>query len=131
MTVLIANQPVQSKSQTADNIMKLKGISYPNYLRKELQFRKALMDGEMGSKSHSHKSLPDIESAETQALHSLYLHSRELLRLSKLTADGAASLSDDLYNQIKQQISDCMVCLERAGKKRANINSDRYVVHDH
>ena len=124
--MLLATQP--DLKHTPQYILNLKGLSYPDYLRRALHFKQAMMDGKFERKKQSHrKDADNVWSAQNQALHSLYLHARELLRLTKLTDGSTVMLSDSLYSDIKQQISDCLVCLERAGKRKADSNTERYV----
>lgn len=118
LLILTSNDDMKT---LANQLLKLKAYNYPLQLQNALKFRKMVLDGELEPKIKfsSVKTVPD----NRLALHSLYLHSRELLRLVKLAETEV--LTDDMYMDIKQQISDCSSCLELACKKKKSPNQHK------
>ncbi|XP_067941140.1 uncharacterized protein [Watersipora subatra] len=91
----------------------LNGLTSPHQLEKDLKFYKAVLDGDESEQVKVPKKFP---SKQDQAIHSLYLHSRELLRLSKLADGGNGFRTEDLFSQISSELRDCSVCFNIASK---------------
>lgn len=128
LVTLVIVSPKTDSRQLSFCLQSLRGIQFPEHLQKELKFRKALVDGEFESKIIRSKTIDHkFGTEESQAVHSLYLHSRELLRLAKLADnDSEQGLGEQQHKDISQQLQDCRTCLERAGKRNSQGTKVRY-----
>lgn len=108
---------IQSKIQQDEASPIFKGITFLESAEKHFKFHKLLLDGHF-DKEPSLNHMVQLDRRQ-QAVHSLYLHTRELLRLVKsLSPDKVRNnQADDTYTLIKQHIDDCKTCLEAAWKK--------------
>lgn len=100
--------------QLQNLIHRLAPLKQPRIFAMQLKFHKALLDGELEGKSVQ-KNDSARKSDRNLALHSMYLHAREAMRLSKICVNED-SVTDSRYAYLLQQILDCRICLETAWK---------------
>lgn len=85
-----------------------------------------VLDGELEPKQKLPAS--NLHSDQEKTIYSLYLHARELLRVTKLMRESPCHRTNEHFNEVAQQIRDCQLCLDLSYSRDYKHESSMYVI---